>query len=101
MAPLAQVPKGLVFLACVALNLVMLQTDLFMFHLDGPAWSLRPRDGLYATSGNLAQYHLPLQLYSSVLKLSAIQFCNAIVKLSPSVADTFPLYTPQYHNGDT
>lgn len=54
LAPVAQVPKGLVFVTCIAFIPAMIETDLLLFSLDGSAWSLHPRDGLYATSGNLS-----------------------------------------------
>jgi hypothetical protein len=52
-ALVAQVRKGLVSVTCTALFFLMFEnTDILIIFLDG--WGLHPRDGLYATSGNLA-----------------------------------------------
>jgi hypothetical protein len=43
----------LVSVTCTALFFLMFEnTDILIIFLDG--WGLHPRDGLYATSGNLA-----------------------------------------------
>jgi hypothetical protein len=45
---------------CIGLQLllVILETDLLMFLAVGSAWSLQPRDGLYATTGNISYFNL-------------------------------------------
>ena len=40
------------------------ETDLIMSPAVGSTWSLQPRDGLYATTGNLPSFHLSVNTAS-------------------------------------
>jgi len=72
-APVAQVTR-LVFLTCIGLLLVILETDLLMLLAVGSAWSLQPRDGLHATTGNVSYFYLLVkQCYSKSLILNMSQ----------------------------
>ena len=93
--PVAQVTR-LAFLTCIDLLPVIPETDLIMSPAVGSTWSLQPRDGLYATTGNLPSFHLSVNPASKYLILNlARNFNRCIISLT-----IFSMHT-QYHNGDT
>jgi len=62
-----------------------LETDLLMLLTVGSAWSLQPRDGLYAATGNLSYCHLSVKQCCS-------EYFNCYI-ISPTIFSLYALST--------